>query len=302
VLAGVLPGIREVRTPLAVGFAWMLVIWFGVAYLLPEKGDATGPLRDAYRLADAAGPAGTAIALSVVAYLIGAVVVPATLGLTYRIGDLLRRGGWGAVTPGRRREERAERELTWAVTELLSDRFVEDESFRRSVLGAAEGLDEPRLASARGDGSLQALAVENRYVRGYLIRATVDVVALAAQLQGELYAISVRLRGTNDRLRDDIERLHSEADFRLAMFPPVATLLGVLAVRWHGLWLLVSLASVALIFVAVALRANAEALIAQAVAAGHLEDPSLDRMRAAPISFLTDPRAQDSTGAPSDGT
>lgn len=36
-LAGLLPGLRQVRTPLAVGYLWLLNLWLLLADYLPRK-------------------------------------------------------------------------------------------------------------------------------------------------------------------------------------------------------------------------------------------------------------------------
>ncbi|NJP97668.1 hypothetical protein HCN51_51000 [Nonomuraea sp. FMUSA5-5] len=51
-----LPGVREIRTPLAVGYAWLLVVWVAIGHTIPEPAKATGVIADTYRLAQAAGP------------------------------------------------------------------------------------------------------------------------------------------------------------------------------------------------------------------------------------------------------
>ncbi|MEV4186375.1 hypothetical protein AB0J28_33600 [Streptosporangium canum] len=70
-LANLLPGIREIRAPLAAGYLWLSLIWLMWARNLPLKADATGLLADLYTLAGAVGLPAMSVAISFVAYLIG---------------------------------------------------------------------------------------------------------------------------------------------------------------------------------------------------------------------------------------
>lgn len=92
-LASLLPGIREVRAPLAAGY-----LWFVFGYLAagaPDKSQGLpAPVRDLVKVAHSAGSAGTAVALSFLAYLLGSLsqdvfgrVLPTTLDrLSRRFG------------------------------------------------------------------------------------------------------------------------------------------------------------------------------------------------------------------------
>jgi hypothetical protein len=72
ILASVVPGLRDVRGPLVAGYLWLLVAWL-IVDPDPKFRDASGALRAVVNLAHAIGPFATAIAVSVAAYLIGAV-------------------------------------------------------------------------------------------------------------------------------------------------------------------------------------------------------------------------------------
>ncbi len=69
-IANLLPGIRELRAPLAAGYIWLLVGWLLLHDRIPGDGDAP-VVSDLYDLADIVGRVGVAAAASLAAYLIG---------------------------------------------------------------------------------------------------------------------------------------------------------------------------------------------------------------------------------------
>jgi hypothetical protein len=71
-LSNLLPGIREIRTPLAAGYIW-LIAWWLVFAPMPSRQDAEGLLALFYNLVDATTALGLGVAVSFVAYLIGSV-------------------------------------------------------------------------------------------------------------------------------------------------------------------------------------------------------------------------------------
>ena len=70
-LASLLPGVRELRAPLAAGYPWLLAAWLLFYDEIRSRDEATGAVDTFYGLNDAATAIGLAIALSFVAYLIG---------------------------------------------------------------------------------------------------------------------------------------------------------------------------------------------------------------------------------------
>jgi hypothetical protein len=71
VLASLLPGVRELRAPLAAGYLWLLAAWLLFYDNVPSKEEASGAVDALCGLNDAATAIGLAIALSFLAYIIG---------------------------------------------------------------------------------------------------------------------------------------------------------------------------------------------------------------------------------------
>lgn len=74
-LLTMIPGLRDVRTHLVAGYAWLLVIWIDVAPDDLSVRPTDRKLASVYDLVEAIGPAGAAVATGVVAYLLGAVIL-----------------------------------------------------------------------------------------------------------------------------------------------------------------------------------------------------------------------------------
>jgi hypothetical protein len=74
-LASLLPGLRDLRAPLAADYLWLAAGWLYFAPQLPASvNDADGVLKDIYRVAgvaDASNPVAIAAGLTFIAYLLG---------------------------------------------------------------------------------------------------------------------------------------------------------------------------------------------------------------------------------------
>ena len=74
-LASLLPGLRDLRTPLAVGYLWVVALWLLLHDWWPESVEAaTGPTKFLYELSALLGSAATLAALSFVVYLLGSML------------------------------------------------------------------------------------------------------------------------------------------------------------------------------------------------------------------------------------
>jgi hypothetical protein len=61
-LAATLPGLRELRAPLAAGYLWLLALYILLVHHVPTQQRATGVVADLYALAHAVGRPGLAAA------------------------------------------------------------------------------------------------------------------------------------------------------------------------------------------------------------------------------------------------
>jgi hypothetical protein len=72
-LASLLPGLRDLRTPLAVGYLWLIGLWMIIGEPVITTADdmPQGPFRAAYLIAGTLGASVVLAALSFAAYLVG---------------------------------------------------------------------------------------------------------------------------------------------------------------------------------------------------------------------------------------
>jgi hypothetical protein len=72
VLASLLPGLRDVRVPLTVGYLWLFNVWLWFGGYIPRKApDVPGVIRRSFELGELLGQGAVVAALSFTAYLLG---------------------------------------------------------------------------------------------------------------------------------------------------------------------------------------------------------------------------------------
>ncbi|MBY8878023.1 hypothetical protein [Actinacidiphila acidipaludis] len=70
-LSFLLPGLRELRTPLAAGYIWIANLWITIGGRLPSKDPGHGPLSAAWKFGQFLGKPALLVVLSFAAYLVG---------------------------------------------------------------------------------------------------------------------------------------------------------------------------------------------------------------------------------------
>ena len=73
-LTSILPGLRDVRTPLACGYMWLVAAWLAFADHLPRTRPSAGMAASIWDLGGHLGKAAVLAAITFAAYLIGAVL------------------------------------------------------------------------------------------------------------------------------------------------------------------------------------------------------------------------------------
>lgn len=73
-LTSILPGLRDVRTPLACGYMWLIAAWLAFANYLPHTRPNAGITASIWDLGGHVGKAATLAAVTFAAYLIGAIL------------------------------------------------------------------------------------------------------------------------------------------------------------------------------------------------------------------------------------
>jgi hypothetical protein len=156
VLTNILPGLRELRAPLAAGYLWVVFIWLIAEPRIPAAPEAEGMARRILELTNDLDVVGGGVALGFVAYLVGAVSQTAldpVLRLIPTLFQRVRRGGsyrisakaFSSIT------QLVEDRVTAVRAELqehgLSLKEVAERERRKDVLARA-GLTDEEVAQA----------------------------------------------------------------------------------------------------------------------------------------------------------
>jgi hypothetical protein len=88
-LANILPGLRELRAPLAAGYLWLGFIWLVAGPHVPEASKAPDLARRIIELFDDVKTIGGGVAVSFAAYLVGAVSQATLDPILKRIGPII---------------------------------------------------------------------------------------------------------------------------------------------------------------------------------------------------------------------
>ncbi|MBV1856694.1 WD40 repeat domain-containing protein [Catellatospora tritici] len=293
-LASIMPGVREIRTPLATGYAWILVVYLAVGHRLPDAASSTGLLADVYRIGRLVTPAGIAVAVSVVAYLTGVVVQPLASMLTKVVLK------WRRVVPdrlarvaGKPPEEQIKKAFEGIEIDRLADRVRDDAQFRAAVV--RHGVEVSRHAFAGIDASrLDDLLLKKSAVRQQAVQeaVTLDASRHSVKLSEDLLRQMVqRMQRHADRAATEYDRHTTESDFRAGMAWPLLGLLVVLSVRVSVWWLGGLPAVILLLSSASAASLQATMLLMTVIASRGYDEPAIQSLDTTPPQQLINDKA-----------
>jgi hypothetical protein len=272
-LASLLPGLRDLRTPLATGYLWVIVLWLLLHDRLPKSIDAaTGPVKSLYELGGLLGRSALLAALSFVAYLLGSMLllnlrtnfskfraIPARFSLG-QSGRLLKHFfTFALMVVNRGQIPSIFRQLTtFLETRLRETAQHLDDKDHRSVLGYS---DRP-LPDYRGDFRD---ALPSFY---------------AGRIVEDLPTVGIQLQPKNRDFWDTYDRQNAEAQFRFGVAPPITLIIIIVAWQSQNLWwLFLLVAPIYLLILGVGHSARATSTLVQAVVLKMVEPPVLERLR-----------------------
>ena len=227
-LASVLPGIRELRGPLVVGYTWLLAIFFIVDGLVSQSDNDSAVQEDTITdLSDLIGRTGVFAVASVAAYLLGAVTIPIAMSLAAFIREEIE----GLVPPP---SNRYDRPPAYRKAEDCFDDVVEASGHEAAMRMALTGLDRRgRLAPAYRDD----------------VERVKDAFASLVIEEAEGTEVLDRLLVKDKDLYGESDRHRAEASFGSGGPPAI----GVLVALWIGLRPLLVPAIVASVLVGIVL-------------------------------------------------
>lgn len=257
-LSSILPGLRELRTPLAVGYLWLLFLYLVLTDRLPQR-LSDGPVSRMDALQGLLGQGFTLTALTFIAYVLGILVgfspfLP-PLRSYPRIVHRVRRQGW---RPYFYRQE--------VPDPLLRDAeaYVEREAAR---------------ISRNNQGILASDLAEVLGVRDENTAWRTKVSTVAAVVMAEAPTLAVRLQIASENLYQSYDRKRAESEFRSAVGVPTAALIVAIGVieRWPPFFLLL-IAPIALVVKGSERSRAAQAELIQVLLQGVMRSPLLERL------------------------
>lgn len=319
-LSSVLPGLRELRAPLAAGYLWLLAAWLTAEPYLPSRSEATGLLKAMLELEDAISAVGVAAVLSFAAYLVGS-ISETVFGVLQRISPIealarvvtAPRRWWrsfakaiGASLVGQP-ISRSPNLANLLVPDPPRDYFTErgERALRDVVHARYEDLDEQLerrgldIRALLEGKSLEVPAIDEvfNFVRWRderdttpegLLREGVDSLAPEQRLRREIAwrvvrdfgLMRTRLLGTEQELFSVIDRLRAEAEFRAAVVPPLAALVVIGVVRGSW-WALLAVPSLMILWRQRTHRLEESGdTLLDLLALGRVQSPALERLDA----------------------
>jgi hypothetical protein len=229
VLAALLPGLRDFRTPFVTGALYAVALWlaFGGDRLRPDKHPDDKAMERLTSLADLIGPHATLAATGLGVFLLGSLLTRES-PFPFPIGQM-----YTAEVGGER---------PWSYD---FDRWLSEQVDGRSArlpdgLSAPPGWTNPRppLQQAFMEG-FEHDRPEGKDQEPFAYRVVNALrYAVRISLENEFEDLVVRLQIERESLFNDYDRLRSEAQLRFSIAPPMVLIVIVLAVVGHPLWLL----------------------------------------------------------------
>ena len=241
--ASLLPGLRDLRTPLAVGLLWLMLLWVWFAHLIPEPDAASGLLAQLYRLSGIFGSAVLLTMLSFAGYVLGLLL--SSLHVDWR--------------PVRAVLPEMLRPLSWQSSQLLVARY------RVAIDKASEGGVTQDEIERFGDG------VIDRGSRSLNVESDIRLIAMRLQgTQKDIY-------DDYDRFRSEAEFRRSIALPLSGLL--VSVILNVTVLR-YGAEILAWIAGV-LLFISIHVlswRKSREGndLVIQSLLSGQVQSPTIE--------------------------
>jgi len=209
-----LPGLREIRAPLAAGYLWLLNLW------LITHADEAHPTKLSHsfiELGELTGTISLSVGIGFGAYLLGSLTEGALLWVIALVTEL-RVSSRGLATL----ESIVAREVEGAHAPSLATHELAREFHRRRRTRRRYG-HEPATEDLGGESELFARHVFEE--------------TLLEELLEDLDLAKTRLLEEHKEVFSVSDRLNSEADLRFAVIPPLVLLAGVIADRSDIWWL-----------------------------------------------------------------
>lgn len=239
-LAQILPGFRDFRTPLVTGYVWLIILWIFVGMPIPSKDEKTGILGLINSAEAYLTPAAYLAVISFAAYMIGILLTidfSQATALVHKYGFRIE---WSLNEKGKNRphviwhkadmayrkalNRKSEATLTkvlWAAMRRVELRDVPWTTVYRTynVTIPDEQTYDERRQELMGEGGEQEL---KRRLRKEALREISP--RLSGEMDEEISTLATQLQEKSKELFSSYDRERSEAEFRLSLALPIAVL------------------------------------------------------------------------------
>jgi hypothetical protein len=312
-LSNLLPGFRDVRTPLATGYLYLAAawIWFGSNWV--TQADDNRALNRLEDMVEQAGPAGVTVAVGFLAYLAGSVlVVRDTRWL--RILATLPEAVLHWLYKHNKKFHSLVRERLWPsglARKLKLEAFISDLDRNRQPFvwddSRLEGWIRDQVSELRKRGWHAVAIMQSQLVPESVTRWTSDIYehqgigddprgemlrhldeagraeqalvgALRQVLEAEREALIVRMQIERETLFDSYDRVVAEAELRTSIFLPLSAGILGMAAFWNAWFLVLLVAPWLLARRGLKLVREADERVTQALTTGVMQSPTIQAL------------------------
>ncbi|MBV1778695.1 hypothetical protein KRR55_06155 [Paeniglutamicibacter sp. ABSL32-1] len=203
-LAQILPGFRDFRTPLVTGALWLILIWLLFGMPVPSKEISTGPMGLMNSLGDYLTPTALLGVVSFTAYVIGIVLALDSNQATAIVGRFMHR--------------RTLVSLEALLDDSIRSAKQNNKDWRRIYWTFLEKIPEEYIPLTNVVGDQENIRVQDEMITTALKEI---LPRIERGIEREIPNLGNKLLHTNKELYDVFDRARSEADFRLGIAPPI---------------------------------------------------------------------------------
>lgn len=215
-LAQILPGFRDFRTPLVTGYLWIIVLWIIVARPLPDKDATDGAMGAINAFGAFFTPTVYIAALSFLAYVLGMLVmVDIKPGSTIRLGPKFSLP-YVSKTDRDVIEAHVESAFHRARIRKASGYQIQQEFKLDELLPTEVHYNEFRM-----DHNYDEREMNHAY-REYSLKELKE--PMVEEVIKSIPSLAIKLQDKNALLFGSYDRDKSESEFRLSIAPPIAVL------------------------------------------------------------------------------
>lgn len=287
-LAQILPGFRDFRTPLVTGYLWLVVVWTLIGMPLPDKDATTGVMGAINAFGNFLTPTIYVGVLSFLAYVIGMLLM-----VDIKAGSVIRLGRRLSLPY-----------ISRSDLDVINAHI--ESAFHRARVRRVNGFEIEREFRLRsmidGEGEYQIFHTENQgnermmddEWREYSLKELRTPVS--EEIVQSIPSLAIKLQDKNPLLYGSYDRDRSESEFRLSIAPPIAMLSAQFIIlgmdRTLTLWpwagYIGLIAVVALVVKGFQKRFSSVNVVVTALEIGTIESQMISRLEAVPADKYDD--------------